>query len=1160
LRRANQQEIFIWEENLDTPSKINILLEAWLRFLDLEDLSQQIPKSQDVRLRGVSIAGNRLLLSSLLFTELRKSLQASQHGQTDQIWALSFPQIYQVDESDPKDKQKFYPIFSINISPLLNEHFQPQGWELDELEFLGAGKSLQKLLNLVDEQFAELITSNGLCHFLEATFNSQFETFEDWMQQVQLPNCMEAEDYAKRTQQYGKQPYALCRLPFLFKFKAGVISYNLRQDFKQIKTDLGRQWQHSRHPAYEFLFGQPNPPNHELVYFGAFPTYPPVDTQLIALKHAQTEPITAVQGPPGSGKTTLSLHVIAQQIVKRALSLIETGNNLNNLTVISSTVYQAIDNVIERIDEDFQTDFLYLKGGSRPVIEAEGGAVEKIQSAISYLQETLFNEEQYCLLAQDIQQIKQNLENYETNFLDLRQLRQMKVDQKDRLQEQVQDLEQQLTENNASIKKYRRRFRELSAYEQFPEAIYQRLGQLLADTQQSLPNPSSSWIIQVWNWFRRKTEKQILRRVKQESYLLNEQIRHSQFAIDLPQDRGSLADTLRLIQTRLNDHRDWQFTQTELADLSRSRTQMETDCSEARKVLQDLELQLSEPIGDFYATFHVHHHEQQQKLFRLAYEYLLQEAVKQKASVVPALNIYLDVLSRDGMTRTQAKDRITKTPAVLQEQMQWISLMFPVITCGLYSIKNMLPWLDECVDRSIIDEAGMIPLHQAFPLLVRSRQAIIVGDPLQIEPVITQSLNALENYQHQAFFERGLNKTDYYRYSPAATESATTYHRAAAATGEIKSFDYGIRLLEHYRCQPSIINFCDRIAGYGLITKTELKESLIGHNLLAYHVEGKIADEVNQEEIVAVHEIVEHLINQGYSPSDFGIISAFKLQAEGLKTVRVKGKSLIEKFPVLSESIGTVHKFQGSQRRVIILSTRVCRRQDSVTWINRRPNLINVAVSRAEELFILVGNLHRLRNGRFTRQLVEHIEDQGMVLEYKPESAIPDEVGTASEHSLIFDCEHLRVLDQALQEVVQELIIVSPIIRGAPAKEFTQRILPVLRRGVQVKIVHANYDENDPAAEVEKSREARALEKLCQKEFNVTLHPVVNRGTNERYLIWDRKFAVIGTWNWLSHPYTLTCKRGETNPAVQVRKETSVILTDQRNVQSIVNRVERMRE
>ena len=79
------------------------------------------------------------------------------------------------------------------------------------------------------------------------------------------------------------------------------------------------------------------------------------------------------------------------------------------------------------------------------------------------------------------------------------------------------------------------------------------------------------------------------------------------------------------------------------------------------------------------------------------------------------------------------------------------------------------------------------------------------------------------------------------------------------------------------------------------------------------------------------------------------------------------------------ESIGTVHTFQGGQKSVIILSTRQCHLKDSLWFINRRPNLLNVAVSRARELFILVGNLKLLREGEYSKLLVEYIEQFGEI-------------------------------------------------------------------------------------------------------------------------------------------------------------------------------------
>jgi superfamily I DNA and/or RNA helicase len=80
------------------------------------------------------------------------------------------------------------------------------------------------------------------------------------------------------------------------------------------------------------------------------------------------------------------------------------------------------------------------------------------------------------------------------------------------------------------------------------------------------------------------------------------------------------------------------------------------------------------------------------------------------------------------------------------------------------------------------------------------------------------------------------------------------------------------------------------------------------------------------------------------------------------------------------DSIGTVHTFQGGQKSVIIVSLRQCHAKDSLRFINRSPNLLNVAVGRAMELVVVVGNLKHLAQGGYTKQLVDYIEKHGEIL------------------------------------------------------------------------------------------------------------------------------------------------------------------------------------
>ncbi|MHC5717297.1 MAG: AAA domain-containing protein, partial [Nostoc sp.] len=485
----------------------------------------------------------------------------------------------------------------------------------------------------------------------------------------------------------------------------------------------------------------------------------------------------------------------------------------------------------------------------------------------------------------------------------------------------------------------------------------------------------------------------------------------------------------------------------------------------------------------------------------------------------------------------------------LDEHIKYLGLIFPVITCTLLSIRKMLPWIEECVDRTIIDEAGMIDQHKAFPLLVRSRKAIIVGDPLQIEPIITLSNQRRENYRQTAFINRGLTDIDYHRYSPEEEYSATTYHRAAGASGEGEDKGKGIILKEHYRCQPSIIQYCNAIASYDLEIKTEPANSFVESHLIAYDVEGNIRNNVNEEEVTAVCEIIEHLVKQGYSVEDIGVISPFKVHAAALR------EKLTKKFSKLdSKSVGTVHTFQGSEKKVIILSTKVCQPQDNVYWINKRPNILNVAVSRAKELFILVGNLYRLEKGNLTRQLVEHIREYGVVLEYKSEAEIPKaEPGTIP----VYDCDHLRIFREAIDQVEEELIIVTPWIRGSESKLFGKEVVTVLERGVKVIVVYGNKgnEENDYNDAKTENHLRDLLSQYSGSKF-IRLGEGVHlesRGTNERILVCDTKLAVIGTWNWLSHPYRKPCSRASAslNIKPQIRRETSIKFSDSSAIENI---------
>jgi len=1117
---------------LNKATKVDAILNAWLDYVALEEYSSvRIDANSDndkLKQDGVKLVGDHVLIEQSIFLDLQKKVSKRQSGQQDVAWVLSFPQVFDVDNR----KSFIYPLFSLDVTSILKGEYQQQGWNLNGLKLAEAGSNLTNFLGLDDEQCGQLITQDGLRRFLETSFGVEFQTYEDCMQKLVIP---------RRSRPIKRQPY-------LFEFTGGGFSWNLKVDLKDINSHP-KSWIEVGHPAYEYLFGEPQSFTHKTTYMGAFLTDAPTSSQLQVLKHAQSEPLTAVQGPPGSGKTTLILHVIAQQLVNRAIRLIETGEDTNNLTIISSTNNKAVENVIEKLDKCLANEIFYLKGGNKENIKSDGGAIKQIQKALDYLQQNSFDENQYTAIKQQIQNIKDELKFAEDNYLKLQRHRFFDEDLMPCLQAKVYGLGQSIEEKRPQQIQFQNREAELREYEQIPLAAYQQLQTIFGNAKTRLPKENISWFKRILLWFNGGTEGQILKKVREscESAIIS--TAGTPFWMQVPTNRSELVQKEMLVRQALENANELTRVQDRFREISASITIAEQQRSEARSELSIVENSLASPLEDFYASFHENFHIQHKELFHLSRAFLTQQALRHKDSVERSLRDYSSFLSESGTPKHKIAEKMAEK---LDAHIKAISLMFPVITATLPSIRNMLPWVKQCVDRAIVDEAGMITLHQTFPLLVRSRKAIIVGDPLQIEPVISLSDQSRNKYRQTAFIDKGLSKNDCYRFSPEEQCSATSYHRAAGASGEDSDRGKGICLKEHYRCQPSIIQYCDNIVGYGLEVKTEPKSSRLGANLIAYHVEGNIRSNINEDEVTAVCELFQLLLNKGYTLRDIGVISPFNVHAGALK------ERLCKQFSGLDEkSIGTVHKFQGSEKKVIILSTKVCSSQDNVSWINKRPNLLNVAVSRAKELFILVGNLYMLEKaGSYTGQLVKHIRKWGEISEYKSDAEIPKpQIGAA----LVYDCDHLQFFRDALEQAEQELIIVTPWIRDKEARKFVNDIVSTLEKNVKVTLIYTQKggnenDSNDPQSE----NKLKALFSEYPNSKLVCLGKDIHResrGTNEKILVCDSKFAIVGSWNWLSHPYRNQCERSGIQPNIQIRRETSIHLSDSSSIEDVKARI-----
>lgn len=284
---------------------------------------------------------------------------------------------------------------------------------------------------------------------------------------------------------------------------------------------------------------------------------------------------------------------------------------------------------------------------------------------------------------------------------------------------------------------------------------------------------------------------------------------------------------------------------------------------------------------------------------------------------------------------------------------------YPIMLSTTHSLRNCIPE-NFLFDYVIIDESSQVDLLTGALALSCCKHVIVVGDMKQLPQIVDVTIQ--EKFDMQEMPLGGAY--DYFR------------HNLLSSMLDL----YGdtvpkVMLREHYRCHPKIIEFCNQKYYDGqLITFTTEEED--DSPLVIYRtVQGNHMREVNhgqkgkfnQRELdVIEHEVLTNLGSANRSDSDIGVTTPYRKQVE--KAVS-QLRSDIE--------IETVHKYQGREKPTMILSTVLDgsrRGKMGLKFVND-DRMINVAVSRAQERFILVTDHSLFRNrGREIGDLIRYME------------------------------------------------------------------------------------------------------------------------------------------------------------------------------------------
>jgi len=308
-----------------------------------------------------------------------------------------------------------------------------------------------------------------------------------------------------------------------------------------------------------------------------------------------------------------------------------------------------------------------------------------------------------------------------------------------------------------------------------------------------------------------------------------------------------------------------------------------------------------------------------------------------------------------------------------ENEMEEILSFLPIWVVTNLSAKNSLPLKENLFDLLIIDEASQCDIASALPLFYRAKQVVIIGDPKQLKHISllreTQDKKvASENKISELYLDYAYSKNSLYDIAERTIKSRN------------KS---PILLNQHYRSHWDIISFSNEYFYDKKLNIMTDESKLIPNSV---HPRGIKWDDVrgktsqtkspyNKEEAIKIINILKSFQKSNLKKISFGIVTLFRAHMELIAGMINKTKELKN----MDITVGTTHRFQGDEKDIIIFSPAISQdiKQTTLNWIHTTTQLLNVAITRARSVLIIVGDKKKCHDaGGFLKSLAEYAESK----------------------------------------------------------------------------------------------------------------------------------------------------------------------------------------
>lgn len=379
--------------------------------------------------------------------------------------------------------------------------------------------------------------------------------------------------------------------------------------------------------------------------------------------------------------------------------------------------------------------------------------------------------------------------------------------------------------------------------------------------------------------------------------------------------------------------------------------------------------------------FTIEYNREREKLFHLALQVHKNFLLGSKSCFFNIKNLALMwqlIEDNEGKLVTfSSKDRENCFGALLNT----IFLLTPVLSTTFASVGNMLSDMKQRgeIGLLIIDEAGQAQPQMALGALYRCQRAIVVGDPKQVEPVVTAEMDTIKKIIRNNENNWYQSKTHSVQEFADRINPIGTYYTEPA--GDNKTW-VGCPLVVHRRCISPMYEISNAISYDNNMKQQTQKpkpekeacfclESSRWINVCGTENNSKSKDHYVKAQGQKAIELILKVFSKTKEMPSLYVITPFTTVKDGLKKELNKLSTDIDNRRIqdwAETHIGTVHTFQGKEAdEVIFLLGCDKNALPAIRWVNA--NIINVAVTRAKYRLYIIGDYTIWQHSRVMQQV-----------------------------------------------------------------------------------------------------------------------------------------------------------------------------------------------